>query len=365
MATTRLGVLNGLRGIALLAVVHHHLLSPLFPIGWATVDLGAAAMSVGAPLSHGYVGVHLFFVLSGFVLYLPYADGRRAMATRADLIGFYRRRAARLLPLYYVCLAVTLALVAPPPPTAAGLGDALLLGTFTFPFTTSMWSPPQNWVLWSLGVEVWLSVLFPLLLVAAARIGVVRLTAVAVAVALATRLLGHGRAAFDVGNPYLDALSDSVLGRLDDFVLGMAALAWWRRRPDGSAAAPLAAGAALVWLATAARDEILLGAWPQAAWPLTHLGFAAGFALIVVGALRARGAVRRLLAAPPLQVIGMMCYSLYVWHDLVIRHVVGGQLDAGHLALGAALLSALAALTYRYVEFRAEPSWRALVRPAP
>ena len=48
-------------------------------------------------LSYGWIGVQLFFVLSGFVLYLPFARGRAKLETGADWKKFYLRRAARLL----------------------------------------------------------------------------------------------------------------------------------------------------------------------------------------------------------------------------------------------------------------------------
>ncbi len=66
----RLAEINGLRGIAILAVVWHHLsfaLVPTPPHLWG--------MPTEPVLWNGWMGVNLFFILSGFVLYLPYAMG--------------------------------------------------------------------------------------------------------------------------------------------------------------------------------------------------------------------------------------------------------------------------------------------------
>jgi peptidoglycan/LPS O-acetylase OafA/YrhL len=61
----------------------------------------------------------------------------------------------------------------------------------------------------------------------------------------------------------------------------------------------------------------------------------------------------------------MMCYSLYVWHVLLMPRLLAGHIDAVHLAYYAVALLALSVLTYRYVEFRAEPDWRKLFRTQP
>jgi peptidoglycan/LPS O-acetylase OafA/YrhL len=57
--------------------------------------------------------VNLFFILSGFVLFLPYAAGQRVMASWADVRHFYGRRFLRLMPLYYFAAVVILVLAGP------------------------------------------------------------------------------------------------------------------------------------------------------------------------------------------------------------------------------------------------------------
>ncbi|MCH7689392.1 MAG: hypothetical protein IH899_22415, partial [Planctomycetes bacterium] len=86
---SRLGVVNGLRGVAILGVLYQHLSLDFTPACWHAVWVElpsghAWPIPVWAFLSNGWLGVNLFFVLSGFVLFRPYANGWRSMNSRAD-----------------------------------------------------------------------------------------------------------------------------------------------------------------------------------------------------------------------------------------------------------------------------------------
>src|SRR5271169_2972100 len=113
-AAGKLDVINGLRGAAIVAVVWHHLFGLYFKPG-SEIALGPAITQPLFFLSYGWIGVQLFFVLSGFVLYLPFARGKATMASWADWKRYYGRRAARLLPLYYLVALLCLVLNQVPP----------------------------------------------------------------------------------------------------------------------------------------------------------------------------------------------------------------------------------------------------------
>ena len=87
---TRFGALDGLRALAILAVLIHH----------------SALAQEGGAWSRGFLGVDLFFVISGFLI-TTLLLRERDRAGAISLRGFYWRRALRILPLYY--LVVTLA----------------------------------------------------------------------------------------------------------------------------------------------------------------------------------------------------------------------------------------------------------------
>jgi Acyltransferase family len=87
--------IDGLRGVAICAVIFQHAFS--HGISHALVAFGV----IGFPylVDNGWMGVSLFFILSGFVLSLPYTGAETKFYDLAEVFAFYRRRARRLLPL--------------------------------------------------------------------------------------------------------------------------------------------------------------------------------------------------------------------------------------------------------------------------
>ena len=101
--TPRLHFIDGLRGLAMLMVLACHCW--LFGGFWSVnLPLGSRAVNVAALLDYGSTGVNLFLVLSGFCLYWPFVKGgsRREMT----LWEFAKKRCRRILPPYYVALAL-------------------------------------------------------------------------------------------------------------------------------------------------------------------------------------------------------------------------------------------------------------------
>ena len=126
------------------------------------LDLGPIRVDLLGPVRAGYLFVDLMLMLSGFLLYLPWANGKER-ATRE----FYARRALRILPSYWLCLAVMLAFsVAGPdfPGWKRMIEDLLLhLGFAHNLFYFSYVQTPLNVVLWTLAVEVQFYLIFPAL----------------------------------------------------------------------------------------------------------------------------------------------------------------------------------------------------------
>jgi peptidoglycan/LPS O-acetylase OafA/YrhL len=364
-AQSRLGPINGLRGIAILSVVLHHLFGARFKSGWHAWRVGSIALPIFSPLSNGWQGVALFFMLSGFVLFLPYANGSRQMASPSDALRFYRARAARLLPLFYLNVAISTLLI---PGLSRDVGralrDLIMTATFTFPFADSTFHPPANWVLWSLGVEVWFSVLFPLLVVLRRRVGLTGL----VFGSLIAWPIQYLALLCDL-NPLL---KDSVLGRLCDFVVGMALAELYARGRLPSRARVAAAcafgGAFILYLGFSVWDLAWTSVLPYNLIAFTGLLSDLGFALLLCGAL-GFAPLRRVVSTRPLQVLGMMCYSLYVWHGIAKMCFLGKEdipeYRSFDLIVYLLLLAVVSTITYRFVEFGRVADWRLLFRGAP
>lgn len=148
----RLPALDAVRVIGALAVVGHH-------VGFATGrNTGDAA--IGAWLSRLDVGVAVFFVLSGFLLFRPYAHAQ-ATYQRPPAAGRYLwRRATRILPAYWV--AVVICLLVLPQNRDATTGDWLRHATLTQIYQHGQLKHGISQT-WSLATEVSFYLLLPVL----------------------------------------------------------------------------------------------------------------------------------------------------------------------------------------------------------
>lgn len=372
----KIGVINGLRGLAILGVVYHHLVGPHTPPGWSAVTVAGFEFHPFSIVSNGWMGVNLFFILSGFVLYLPYASGERTLSAGADAWSYYKRRAGRLLPLYYISILTVIFFVWDMNGDQAFLRNLFLMATATFNFTLDMWAPKYNSDLWSIGIEIWFSVLFPLFVVIGRKTGAVRLFAAVSLISLLVRFAGVSYEGFEIGSAYQNALKDSLAGRMDDFILGMLLCHLYvtrlKERPLRHPALSMAAGIFLLAIGANIWDYKVLGALPTVyAIPFATNILHAGFFLIVASALSMRGAGVALLANRPLQVAGMMSYSLYIWHHLALRLMTrsdyglfrGRPFDyeytTAFIVVYLAFIAVFSALTYRYIEF-GRKDWREL-----
>ncbi len=155
-SVTRLGVLDGLRGLAILMVVWYHL---WLVSGYTIPLLGFAQILV----QNGFLGVDLFFFLSGFCIALPYARARRDGTPVPHASDFARKRALKILPSYLLALGVFAVAFrdrfdGPLQELAHFAAHATFVHVFS-PVTFGSFSGP----LWTLAVEVQFYVLFALI----------------------------------------------------------------------------------------------------------------------------------------------------------------------------------------------------------
>lgn len=348
--------LDGLRGLACLMVfgVHFGQLSRLEG-AWGPFD-------VGRLLANGNTGVALFFVLSGFLLSLPFWANRLGDGPAPAPGSYFGKRAARILPAYFACLTGLIVLNRHWESTH-GWADIAL--HYSLLFNYADWSifsinPP----FWTLAVEVQFYVLLPLLFALTRRFS---------ATATATLLFIAGLACYGVHAWIMQAaatlaeggerpiLAYSLLAHLPHFLLGtITALLYAslsaRRQPH-----PARYDAA-VWLSAAAVAAVLatpLDALLQVPHGRYNLPYIPVLLALIVGMAPLAPLARRVLDGAFLRPLGVISYGIYVYHlpllHFIARTMSGSGFDpvTHWLAFGALALTAtvaLAAASYWLIE---------------
>lgn len=318
----RIEPLTGLRWCAALAVFLSH-----------NVPKGRTPLFISMFFSSGYMGVTVFFVLSGFVLTVTYS---KAMTepTIASTWNYAVARIARVMPLYWLVLAFAVALAAFPAPKSQLWWHFLAIQAWTGDLKLAYsWNPPG----WSVGVELFLYAMFPLLILLARVLTSARravILAIFVVAAMATLVIFFHLTGND-NIPLSDPASAhrwiyrSPLTRLGDFTLGICgALIYFRerQRPSLVRAAPFIA---------AAMSALIL-AFMMVAPKLDHtslsydLAYAVPGALLILGlALSPDQGVARFLGSMPLVALGEFSYAFYLIHLPIGLYVIRGVLSNG------------------------------------
>jgi len=343
--------IEGLRAVAVLAVVLFH----------------AGVPGIGG----GFVGVDVFFVVSGFLITgLLWRDVTVTGTVR--VARFYGARARRLLPagtLVLVVTAIGSALLLPPLQAREVLGDgiasALYVGNYRLATRGTDYlaadappSPFQHY--WSLGVEEQFYLLWPALIIGAAwlvrrRRATSDVRAEPSVMPFAALLALVAVASFAVSLSWTHTLPSwayfSLPSRAWELAAGgLVALSvpLWRRLPGLPAAVAGWGGLALIVLACVHLGDAT--PYPGNAALLPVLGTA-----LVIGAGCAvpRLGVGRALSLPPMRAIGRLSYSWYLWHWpllILAPALVGHDLGLPGRLVTVAVSAALAGLTLKLVE---------------
>jgi peptidoglycan/LPS O-acetylase OafA/YrhL len=334
---------EGLRAIAVLLVVLFH---------------------AGVPgLSGGFVGVDVFFVISGFVI-TGLLLRERQESGRTSVIGFYARRCRRILPAATLVIVVTV--LATYRVLGSLLGDsvandgrwaAAFLVNFHFAsqgtnyFSSALPpSPLQNY--WSLSVEEQFYVFYPTIILVVARVKSrvslrSRLTVTLGMIVAASYCFSIVQTAAHPTVAYF-----SPFARAWELALGgLVAVAgpWLKHLPRQIAAFGSWAGVAAICFAGLAFDSTTIYPGSMVAIPVV------GAALIIAGgtSVPSSGA-EALLGTGPLQWLGRRSFSLYLWHWPILI-IAAERVGKSTLSLSDNLLLLLLAIvitmaTYRFVE---------------
>ena len=347
--------LESVRGMAAIAVVWTH--------AWAlSREYNTATFAHRLTIGTIYV-IYLFFVMSGYLLFWPFAQAAWGNRKPVSVRSYALNRAWRVLPAYYVCLVVLM--------LAQQHGGPLrywvAFGTFTQDFSTAT-SGQVDAPMWSLGTEMQFYILLPLIAWGLARVsrGSLRVASISLGVIAAASLVA--RQVLDLGlfgtvqrTGLVLGLDYSILEFFCYFALGMG-LALWRiqilaRRPrwlDGPLGHSNAwfAAAVVLWLLACYRYQLeLLGALASA---------------LIIGSLvlplrhgRAIGPFRWRWTAT----LGVISYSVYLWHLPVLIAITNRSLTSTFpvhygrgmtelFGIGLPVSVAIGALSYWLIERR-------------
>lgn len=321
--------IDGMRAIAVLGVVLYH-------------------AGFGPP--GGFVGVDVFFVISGFLI-TSLLEDELAKTGRIDIAAFYARRIRRLLPALGIVLLATVlgafAILSPYGELSAALrsvaASALFGANIFFQYTTGdYFGPNVNHLpllhLWSLGVEEQYYLLWPVALLLARRLALRWRRVVFVACALAS--LAFAEWALYQGS---QAAFYAMPSRWWELSLG-ALVAW----------APAPGTKARRWESLAGLLVISVAmSFPAHHFPGTGALPAVLGAALLLHASTEEGGAWRLLASRPMVLIGQVSYPFYLWHWplLALAAVaIPGEIPFPTRAALAGAAFLLAVGTWRWVE---------------
>ncbi len=317
---------QGLRAVAVLAVLLYHANS-----GW---------------LKAGFVGVDVFFVISGFIITALLTE----RSEKIDLATFYISRIKRIFPAYFTMMVTVCALS-----TVLFLpadfsffqeslrSSALFFSNHYFAGFGSYFAPRADELpllhTWSLAIEMQFYLFFPLILVCVPK----RFHLAAFAL-LAVGLFGWS--AYSSFGAAQAAQYFSLVARTPEFMVGAAVALLMRQRELPIVLASvfgLGGAILLIWAFVAIDKQHFPGFW--AVVPCVGAG-------LLIAARR--GPVNSLLATKPLVWVGGISYSLYLWHWPIlafIRYYTGQyELTPGWLLTFVASAFLLSWLSYRFIE---------------
>ncbi len=324
---------DGLRAVAVLAVVFYHFSRTALP--------------------GGYLGVDMFFVISGFLI--TSIIWREVQGREFSIVRFYDRRIRRIMPaLLLLLVPVTVAaVVLLLPADLVGYGRSLL-ATLAFVANIYFWRDTNYFSraaeekpllhLWSLGVEEQFYILFPLLLALLARFWPRGAIPVIATLAVGSFALNVFALMIGADSPAFFLLPTRA------WELGLGALLAVlpaRAFPRGTVAAVLAAFGAVLVVGGLLHPPQSLPFLPVA------LPAVVGVGLLIMAGQQGTPMMSRLLTLRPVVFVGLISYSLYLWHWPIIvfgQYYLVREFNLVETLAALVLMFACATASLRFVE---------------
>ncbi len=312
-------IVDGLRGVAILWVLCYH----TWLFSWYTPAWHPFGIAVPVDLFPrvGYLGVDLFFVISGFCLFMPGARRAVGGVPEPGLRSFSLRRVVKIVPSYALVVFATIPFALPYLGSQRGVWVALATH---FAFLNSFYVDPfgqANSVFWSLAIEVQFYVLFPALAWVFRRAPLPAALGM-IATALAYRIHFSGC-----------CLQNEIVVRelpafLDVFACGMLAaycVTWGQRHVARlkNYGALMSLGTVVVAVAAyfvlQTCNAVQYVPHGREAWDIYgRAAFGGLCGAFIVCACFAGRRLRAAIANPVLVFLSLVSYNLYLWHTLVM-----------------------------------------------
>lgn len=327
-----IGVLYGFRALMVLFVCNYH----IWQQTWLTqaITIGGEWWSFDPFTRSSFLFVDGMLLLSGFLLYLPYARQTVERMPVPSVGRFYANRLIRILPSYVVAILIALFCFALPMgayrDTASMNRDVLAHLSFTFPFWQETYLyTPLNGALWTIAIEMQFYLLFPLLARAAQKRPALTLSAMTAA-GFVYRGIVHTRVAdtamwINQMPSFLDVYALGMLGamlfvRLRPLLKEKSTGQWLRVM-----AVPLFFAACwLIWTLLGVQSENGLAG--HEALRLSQLRIRFPFALCMLVAMLAATMLprllQRLLDNRLMRFFSTISLNLYIWHQVLSARMV-------------------------------------------
>lgn len=373
----RFPLFDGLRAVAVFLVLFSHTTGSIESYGPLT-----------KPLAHTNIGVTIFFLISGFLLYRPFI-AHRTGGPLAPRIGDYaKRRVLRIFPAYWVCLTILVVFV----PGAILLDTPNLINQYLLLQTLPIAGEGSCVYFlvgcdlahtWSLAIEATFYVSLPLYVTVADRLarGRPAATWMRLELALLAAISLGGVLAryviFESSTTSTSLVTGTLIGTAFWFALGMGlaviSVVLGAREREPRAVTFIRRRAGLLWLAALALYVALSEHLPPEGFTLsirqqvlTFVVFGLSSLLLLLPAVFSRageGAPQRFLASPVIAWLGLISYGIFLWHNPVIIELQRsyGPIDFFPLLpLACAISIVIAAASYYAIE---RPAMRFKYRP--
>lgn len=359
----RLEAIDGLRALAILMVYTYH----VWQFG-DTPALRVGIASFGAIIGQFASGVDLFMVLSGFCLFWPLASKPQNLQNWSNT-DYARRRIRRIIPPYYAAITFFLLLPyvceflfhlfgRPLHVNSPGIWQIVTHLTFTHSLFPSTWAGIEA-AFWSLGLEAQFYLVFPLVVLAVRKWGIVPVTASMIMLSVVYRF-AMTAAIGDRPYPIPFLASVFFIGRWMQFAAGMIAAHIVARHSRTGRKLPPAIGLMLVSAALVLYAVAVASSGATTSFPVRDFLLAIAFAAAIVGLTASHSRVNIVFENRFVAGLGFISYSLFLIHQKTIYgfsellkqvlHLGGNSRFALMMTLGFAIVLGISYLFFLLFE---------------